>query len=201
MKQISLADYANNPNILKGFTNAEEIIEKGVSDYFDNYLEKGGKRATIGEKRTWSGKEYEKTQNGWKLVKKDKVAKKENNSEEQKKTNIEFSVDLPSDLKSDYEKANSFLKKDRIKNIDGIWDSKNEIFDLTVEMHSGNEIILRQRIDKKNLKNSSQDIYCDATEFDLSSNYVDKSDGQNFSHSFKHLDGIKEIFSEYEKTI
>jgi len=61
MAELTLKDFAKNPNIVKGFTNADEIIEQEIFDF----LEKGGKRATIGEERTWGGKTYVKQSSGW----------------------------------------------------------------------------------------------------------------------------------------
>lgn len=43
---------------------SEEELEKSANDFF----EKGGKKAVIGEKRTFGGKDYIKTASGWRLI-------------------------------------------------------------------------------------------------------------------------------------
>lgn len=53
-----IASSFNSDNAL-----SSEELEKGAHDF----LEKGGKRAVIGEKRTFGGREYIKTASGWKF--------------------------------------------------------------------------------------------------------------------------------------
>lgn len=58
-------------NILKSFSNIYETpqsdIDQEISKAIElDVIEKGGKRATLGEIREWSGKKYQKTTQGWK---------------------------------------------------------------------------------------------------------------------------------------
>lgn len=55
-------------NSLYGSALTDEELEKSANDYF----EKGKKAATIGEQRTFGGKEYIKVASGWRLVGKNK---------------------------------------------------------------------------------------------------------------------------------
>lgn len=50
---------------IANMTGQNDLIEKA----FNDVIEKGGKRGTLGEIREWSGKKYRKTSNGWELVK------------------------------------------------------------------------------------------------------------------------------------
>lgn len=61
-------------NFEKGIIS-EEVFQKGME-----VLEKGGKRATLGEIREFGGKKYQKTDKGWRPLKKDHP---ENNTGEQ----------------------------------------------------------------------------------------------------------------------
>lgn len=58
---------------------SDEQLEKSANDYF----EKGGKKAVIGETRTFGGKEYVKTDKGWRV--KNKGNKKTDSKSQNKK--------------------------------------------------------------------------------------------------------------------
>lgn len=46
---------------------SERVTDEELEKSADDFLEKGGKRAVIGEKRQFGGREYIKTANGWKF--------------------------------------------------------------------------------------------------------------------------------------
>jgi hypothetical protein len=56
---------AQNAKILGCYNTDENLIELQKAEILD--IEKGGKRALIGEKRTFGGREYIKTSDGWKF--------------------------------------------------------------------------------------------------------------------------------------
>lgn len=60
-------------NSIGGEALSEDDLEKSANTYF----EKGGKRAVIGEKRKFGGKDYIKTAQGWRLIGKNKGKHKE----------------------------------------------------------------------------------------------------------------------------
>ena len=78
---------------LASVTGQDDLIQKA----FESQIEKGGKRAILGETRVWSGVTYQKTKDGWIEQKK----KKESERDE-----IEFEDDKDADSQEDYESMN-----------------------------------------------------------------------------------------------
>ena len=83
-------------NILKSFhSNLDNIqpsdIDQEISKAIElEVIEKGGKRAVIGEFREWSGKKYQKTTQGWIAVKGEKSEKKEEVKSKENKNKFEY---------------------------------------------------------------------------------------------------------------
>ena len=71
-------EYEINQDIQKGLSQSEVIEKARLGIYTSEDISKGGKRAAVGEIRTFGGKEYQKQSNGdWKPVKKGEAGKKE----------------------------------------------------------------------------------------------------------------------------
>ena len=77
-------------------------IEKSTLD-----LEKGGKRAVIGEIRTWDGVKYQKTANGWDKMKDNKVESKQEDNKQF------FSKEYDEEQDKKLEELNKEEKKER----------------------------------------------------------------------------------------
>ena len=184
--------------ILKGFSNADELI-------------KGGKPAEIGEIREFKGGKFEKTANGWVPVKKDKSPKKTDQIPPPRLPGPDLpeslDIKVPKDLgKEKKEKSEEKIDRNRFKNFDnssGDWKEARSFY--SKDFDKIENIIEKDRNLKYSLDRYTKNDYVDVRKF-LSGRKegkeYNKSNFGDIVQTIADLDGLfKKIKLESDLTL